>query len=78
MQLVLAIKIKIQSRNESHWTNEDEPGLSVYEKSKLLAEKAAWDLLENENTIVREFATINPVAIFGPSLDAHVSGSFHL
>ncbi len=48
-----------------------EPGLSVYEKSKLLAEKAAWDFVENENTTV-EFATINPVAIFGPSLDAHV------
>lgn len=57
--------------------SQDEPGLSVYEKSKLLAEKAAWDFVENENTTV-EFATINPVAIFGPSLDAHVSGSFHL
>lgn len=70
-------KDKNSITNESHWTNEDEPGLSVYEKSKLLAEKAAWDFVENENTIV-EFATINPVAIFGPSLDAHVSGSFHL
>ena len=70
-------KDKNSITNESHWTNEDEPGLSVYEKSKLLAEKAAWDFVENENTTV-EFATINPVAIFGPSLDAHVSGSFHL
>lgn len=56
-------KDKNSITNESHWTNEDEPGLSVYEKSKLLAEKAAWDFVENENTIV-EFATINPVAIF--------------
>ncbi len=57
-------KDKNSITNESHWTNEDEPGLSVYEKSKLLAEKAAWDFVENENTTV-EFATINPVAIFG-------------
>lgn len=61
-------KDKNSITNESHWTNEDEPGLSVYEKSKLLAEKAAWDFVENENTTV-EFATINPVAIL-VSLDA--------
>ena len=41
-------KDKNSITNESHWTNEDEPGLSVYEKSKLLAEKAAWDFVENE------------------------------
>lgn len=59
-------KDKNSITNESHWTNQDEPGLSVYEKSKLLAEKAAWDFVDNENTTV-EFATINPVAI----LDHH-------
>ena len=54
-----------------------EPGLSAYEKSKLLAEKAAWNYVENATRKI-EFATINPVAMMGPSLDAHISGSFDL
>ncbi|MBL1226620.1 SDR family oxidoreductase [Enterococcus sp. BWR-S5] len=62
---------------EEDWTDENEPGLSVYEKSKLLAEKAAWSYIETEGKQL-EFATVNPVAIFGPSLNNHVSGSFEL
>jgi len=62
---------------EADWTNTDQSGLSVYEKSKTLAEKAAWDFIRNEGGDL-EFATINPVAILGPSLNAHVSGSFHI
>ena len=62
---------------EEDWTDENEPGLSTYEKSKLLAEKAAWSYIETEGKQL-EFATINPVAIFGPSLTNHVSGSFDL
>ncbi|NCA42022.1 NAD-dependent epimerase/dehydratase family protein, partial [Streptococcus equi] len=60
---------------EEHWTNPNEKGLSVYEKSKLIAERAAWDFVNaTENHI--EFATINPVAILGPSLNQHMSLSF--
>ncbi|WP_086348288.1 SDR family oxidoreductase [Candidatus Enterococcus clewellii] len=62
---------------EEDWTDENEPGLSAYEKSKLLAERAAWSYIETEGGQL-EFATINPVAIFGPSLTNHVSGSFDL
>ena len=62
---------------EADWTDTNERGLSVYEKSKTLAEKAAWDFIKKEGGAL-EFATINPVAILGPSLDTHVSGSFHI
>lgn len=62
---------------ERDWTDENAKGLSAYEKSKLLAEKAAWKFIETEGKGL-EFATVNPVAIFGPSLDSHVSGSFDL
>ena len=62
---------------EGDWTDPDEKGLSAYEKSKLLAERAAWDFIEREGGNL-EFSTINPVAILGPSLGNHVSGSFHL
>jgi len=60
---------------ETDWTDPKEKGLSVYEKSKLLAELAAWDFIQKEGGNL-EFTTINPVAIFGPALSAHISGSF--
>ncbi|AQY50218.1 nucleoside-diphosphate-sugar epimerase, WcaG [Listeria weihenstephanensis FSL R9-0317] len=62
---------------EEDWTNVDEKGLSVYEKSKLLAEKAAWDFIKTQGGQL-EFATVNPVAILGPTLSSHISGSFML
>ncbi len=62
---------------EADWTNPNEKGLSVYEKSKLLAERAAWDFIQEEGGHL-EFTTINPVAIWGPALSAHISGSFGL
>lgn len=68
---------KSRATTEADWTDPNAKGLSVYEKSKTLAEKAAWDFIEKEGGKL-EFTTINAVAIWGPSLDAHVSGSFHL
>lgn len=62
---------------EANWTDPAEKGLSIYEKSKLLAEQAAWDFIKREGGSL-EFATINPVAILGPSLGTHVSESFGL
>ena len=62
---------------EADWTNPNEKGLSIYEKSKLSAERAAWDFISKEAGNL-EFATINPVAILGPSLGTHISGSFEL
>lgn len=62
---------------EEDWTDPNEKGLSTYEKSKLLAELAAWDFIQKEGGNL-EFATINPVAIWGPSLGVHISGSFGL
>ncbi len=62
---------------ESDWTDPKEKGLSVYEKSKLLAEHAAWDFIKKEGGNL-EFTAINPVAIWGPALSAHISGSFGL
>ncbi|PZG34425.1 hypothetical protein C1902_04945 [Listeria ivanovii] len=54
-------------------TEENRKGLSAYEKSKLLVEKAAWQFMEGETGL--EFVTINPVAIFGLAQSNHVSGS---
>lgn len=62
---------------EKDWTDVSVTGLSVYEKSKLLAERQAWNYI-NKPAVDLEFVTVNPVAIMGPSLDKHVSGSFDL
>lgn len=68
---------KTRETTEADWTDVNLKGLSIYEKSKTLAERAAWDFIKKEGGGL-EFATINAVAIYGPSLDAHISSSFHL
>jgi nucleoside-diphosphate-sugar epimerase len=60
---------------EEDWTDPDQKGLSVYEKSKCLAERAAWEFIEREGGSL-EFTVINPVAILGPALGRHTSRSF--
>lgn len=62
---------------EKNWTDPNEEGLSAYEKSKGLAERAAWDFMEKEGGQL-ELAVINPVAIFGPALGAGKSPSLGL
>ncbi|WP_125588105.1 NAD-dependent epimerase/dehydratase family protein [Companilactobacillus jidongensis] len=70
-------KVHDVATTENDWTDENQSGMSIYEKSKLLAEKAAWQYIERPDVDL-EFATVNPVAIFGPSLNGHFSGSFDL
>ncbi|KPH14402.1 aldehyde reductase [Chryseobacterium sp. ERMR1:04] len=68
---------KNKETTEIDWTNPNLKGLSIYEKSKGIAERTAWDFINKEGNQL-EFATINPVAILGPSLSPHISGSFEL
>lgn len=68
---------KTRETTEADWTDTNAPGLSVYEKSKTLAEQAAWEFMKKDGGQL-EFATINAVGIWGPSLSEHVSRSFHL
>ena len=59
---------------EEDWTNPDDPTLSAYVRSKTLAERAAWDFVKTEAPQL-ELATVNPTAIFGPSLGPEVSSA---
>ena len=54
--------------DESDWTNLDKP-VAAYPKSKTLAEKAAWEFV-NQPEVTMELATINPSYVLGPVLDA--------
>ena len=62
---------------EADWTDPDLPGLSTYEKAKGLAERVAWQFIEQQGRGL-ELSVINPVAILGPALSEHVSGSFDM
>lgn len=50
---------------EEDWTNLDGRGITAYVKSKVLAERAAWDFINSEGRQT-ELTVINPVATFGP------------
>ena len=60
---------------ESDWSNLD-AGLAPYIKSKTVAERAAWDLVESG--VGPQLAVINPVGIFGPALGPELSSSLGL
>lgn len=62
---------------EESWTDPNEKGLSAYNKSKVLAERAAWDFMAREGGNL-ELSVINPVGIFGPSLGPDLSSGFEL
>ena len=58
---------------EVDWTDGDDPS-HPYVRSKTLAERAAWDLVEQSGARER-VATINPGAIIGPTLNQDYSYS---
>jgi nucleoside-diphosphate-sugar epimerase len=62
---------------EIEWTDPNEKGLSSYNKSKVMAERAAWDFMQREGGDL-ELSVINPVGIFGPALGADLSSGFEL
>ena len=65
--------IKIDANS---WTNVQAKNVSAYAKSKTLAEKSAWDFINNqtgEHTM--ELTVVNPGPVFGPTLSGNLSGA---
>ncbi len=62
---------------ESDWTDPNDPTVQPYQRSKTIAERAAWDFMAREGGTL-ELAVINPVGILGPVLGADYSTSIHL
>ena len=58
--------------DETVWADADDPRFDAYRRSKIIAERAAWDFMANEST---EFTTILPGAVFGPALMRGDGGS---
>ena len=60
---------------EDDWTPIDAPN-QAYIKSKTIAERAAWDLVNESGSL--ELSVINPTGIFGPLLNSELSTSIAL
>ena len=74
---VAAIFDTMEKKNiydESDWSDPDNPHISAYSKSKTLAERAAWEFLENENHPF-ELAVINPALVVGASISGDIGES---
>jgi dihydroflavonol-4-reductase len=63
-----------QISDETIWADPNDPRFDAYRRSKILAERAAWDFME-ANMGPTEFATILPGAVFGPVLSKGAIGS---
>lgn len=53
--------------NETFWTNPDNRWITNYMRSKLYAEKTAWEIIQKQNCT--QLTTILPGAILGPYMD---------
>lgn len=62
---------------EAEWTDGDDPKLEPYTRSKALAERAAWDLVDGRGERER-LAAVNPGAILGPVLGEERSYSLQM
>jgi dihydroflavonol-4-reductase len=62
---------------EADWTDPDHPKLTPYARSKTIAERAAWDFVE-ERGAKEKLAVVNPGAILGPVLSDDRSYSLEL
>ena len=60
--------------DENDWSQPNAPDMQPYLKSKLLAERAAWEFAERHEGQI-ELCVINPTGIFGPVLGPDYSTS---
>lgn len=59
---------------EADWSNPDAPEVQAYIKSKIVAERSAWEFVADEGKPL-ELSVINPSGIFGPVLGADSASS---
>lgn len=62
---------------EADWTDPEAPGVEAYQRSKTLAERAAWGFVATEGSAL-ELAVVNPVGIIGPLLHPEPTTSMQL
>lgn len=60
---------------EADWSDQNGPPAQPYPRSKVMAERAAWEIAAREGL---RLTTINPTFILGPPLDSHFGSSIGL
>ena len=63
--------------DESDWTDPAHPRATTYDRSKTMAERAAWDFVKDDAPQM-QLTTINPGLVFGPLLDDRYGSSVSL
>ncbi len=75
---VAAVNSHMMSGTSDHttWTDITSKYVTPYQKSKTIAEKAAWDFYNNQDSNNRmELAVINPGGVMGPQLGNDLGGA---
>ena len=75
---VAAVNSHMMSGTSDHttWTDINSKYVTPYQKSKTIAEKAAWDFYNNQdNSNKIEMAVINPGGVMGPQLGNDLGGA---
>ena len=61
--------------NQDSWTNVNAKHVTAYLKSKTLAEKSAWEFINNQQGDDKlELVVVNPGPVYGPTLSGNLSG----
>ena len=62
--------------SQNSWTNPQTDKVSVYMKSKTLAERAAWEFYNSQKSENKmELTVVNPGPIYGPTLTGNLTGA---
>jgi len=74
---VAAINSHMMSGKCDHntWTDINSKYVTPYQKSKTIAEKAAWDFYNNQNGDKMEMTVVNPGGVMGPQLGNDLGGA---
>lgn len=69
---------KATAHTEADWSDDTNlRDIGAYERSKTVAERAAWDFIKREGGSL-ELATVNPGAVLGPAPSVDVSASLEI
>jgi dihydroflavonol-4-reductase len=63
--------------DEQDWSDPTKKDASAYVRSKIIAERAAWDFMKTDGGKT-QLTVINPAGIFGPAMSKDFSGSLNL
>lgn len=66
-----------EASEETVWADPDDPQFDGYRRSKILAEKAAWDFMAGAGGVTT-LTTVLPSAVFGPVLSKENLGSVRI